>query len=178
MKISFFFSAQADEVGTFIENKVEKRNISFLKNPGVYEILDVQKNCSYYGESDCLFSRLQIHLRQLRNGTHFCKKLLEVYQQTSEDNFQFFVIVSSPEWASAKKRRDSQNQLIEENSSRCSNQTKAQRLNFPSTLIQPLMYKGKRYNAVRQAVAEKNHVLQEQHLYVNWLTQPSQMCII
>lgn len=168
-----FSSAEADEFGTLIENKVEKINISFLKNPGVYEILDVQNNCSYYGESDCLLSRLQIHLRQLRNGTHFCKKLLEVYQKTGEDNFQFFVIVSGPEWASGKKRRDYQNQLIEENSSRCYNQTKSQCLNSPSTLIRPLMYKGKRYNAVRQSVVDKNHVKISRTTLIRQLADPA-----
>jgi hypothetical protein len=135
-----------------------KRNISFLKDPGVYEILDVKNNCSYYGESECLLSRFQIHLRQLQNGTHFCKKLLDSYQKTGEKNFQFFVIVSGPEWTSAQKRREYQNQLIEENSSSCYNQTQSQRFNYPSTVIRPIMYKGKKYNAVRQAVADKKHV--------------------
>ena len=135
-----------------------KRNVSFLKDPGVYEILDLKNNCSYYGESECLLSRLQIHLRQLRNGTHFCKKLQDSFQKTGEKNFQFFVLVSGPEWTSAQKRRDYQDQLIEENSSSCYNQTQSQRYNYPSTVIRPIMYKGRKYNAVRQAVADKKHV--------------------
>lgn len=135
-----------------------KRNVSFLKDPGVYEILDLKNNCSYYGESECLLSHLQIHLRQLRNGTHFCKKLQDSFQKTGEKNFQFFVLVSGPEWTSAQKRRDYQDQLIEENSSSCYNQTQAQRYNYPSTVIRPIMYKGRKYNAVRQAVADKKYV--------------------
>jgi hypothetical protein len=48
-----------------------------------------------YGETDCLLSRLQIHLRQLRNGTHLSYRLLEAFQeQKNEIGFQFFVFVS------------------------------------------------------------------------------------
>lgn len=135
-----------------------KRDISFLIEPGVYEIFDVKNKCSYYGESECLLSRFQIHLRQLRNGTHFWKKLLHAYETTGEKNFQFFVIVSGPEWTSAQKRREYENQLIEENSSSCYNQTQSQRFNYPSTVIRPIMYKGKKYDGVRQAASYTKYV--------------------
>jgi hypothetical protein len=144
----------ADELSSL--NKID---ISFLKEPGVYEILDVQNNCSYYGETDCLLNRLQIHLRQLRNGTHPSSRLLEAFQeQKNETGFQFFVLVSAPDWISARKRREFQDFVIEQNSSRCYNQTQQERFYYSSTTIRAIMYKGKRYDSVRGALRDTEHV--------------------
>lgn len=142
--------------GMSSSNKID---VSFLKEPGVYEILDVQNNLSYYGETDCLLNRFQIHWRQLRNGTHPCRKLLEAFQkQNNEDGFQFFVLVSGPDCITANKRKEYQDLVIEENSFRCYNQTKQQRLYYPSTTIRAILYKGRRYDSVRGALRDTEHV--------------------
>lgn len=60
-------------------SSTQKIDVSFLKEPGVYEILDVQNDRSYYRETAFLLDRFQIHWRQLRNGTHSCKGLLEAF---------------------------------------------------------------------------------------------------
>lgn len=164
--VSFFILSQKNIVFLFSRrtsssqtSSREKMDISFLKDPGVYEILDVKNNCSYYGETSCLLNRLQIHLRQLKNGTHSCTRLLESFQeQNNEEGFQFFVLVSGPEWHSAEKRRKFQDQIVAENSSRCYNQTEEARASYPATQIRAIMYKGKRYDSVRGAIRDTEHV--------------------
>lgn len=137
----------------------QKIDISFLKDPGMYEIFDRQNDLSYYGESVCLLSRLQIHWRQFKNATHPCKKLLQAFQeQQNPENFEFFVLVSGPEWRDAEKRRNSQNEVIEKNALRCFNQTEQQRVFPPSTTIMPIMYKGKTYASVRGALRDVENV--------------------
>jgi hypothetical protein len=137
----------------------KKVDISFLKDPGIYEILDVKNNLSYYGETDCLLNRCQLHFRQLLNSTHPCVKLLESFnEQKNPTGFKFFVIVSGLEWNDPVKRRQFETKLIAANSHRCYNQTEIERLNPRSFLIRPLMYKGKQYASVRGAIADKDHV--------------------
>jgi hypothetical protein len=43
--------------------------------PGIYEILDLKKNISYYVESECLGKRYTQYLTELSNGTHSNKSL-------------------------------------------------------------------------------------------------------
>lgn len=59
--ILFSYDSNFESVETTDSQKID---ISFLKDPGVYEILDRQNNCSYYGELGYLLSRFQIHWRQ------------------------------------------------------------------------------------------------------------------
>jgi hypothetical protein len=75
----------------------DKKDVSYLNQPGVYEILDVLNNKSYYRESSYLCGRLEVHMRSLRKGNHLCKGLQESYDLTKNlDNFQFFILVSGP----------------------------------------------------------------------------------
>lgn len=67
--VSFFILFQKNIVFLFSHStsspqmsSIKKIDISFLKEPGIYEILDVQNDCSYYGETSCLLYRFQIHL--------------------------------------------------------------------------------------------------------------------
>lgn len=155
-KSVFFFSRRTSSSQT---SSTEKMNISFLKDPGVYEILEVKKNFSCYGETSCLLNRFQIHLRQLKKGTHPCTRLLESFQeQNNEEGFQFFVRASGPEWHSAEKRREFQDRVVEENSSRCYNQTEEDRAFSSATQIRAIMYKGRRYDSVRGAIRYAEHV--------------------
>jgi hypothetical protein len=137
----------------------EKINISFLKDPGIYEILDVKNNLSYYGETVCLLTRCQLHFRQLLNSTHPCVKLLESFnEQKNPGGFQFFVIASGSEWTDYTKRCQLEKKLIAANSHRCYNQTETKQLNPGPSLIRSLMYKGKQYASVRGAIADRDHV--------------------
>lgn len=86
---------------------INKIDISFSKEPGVYEILDVQNDCSYYGETNYFFNRVQLFFqrkkKKLRNGTHPCPWLLEAFQQQNDEaGFQFFVLVSGQKWRRQK----------------------------------------------------------------------------
>lgn len=135
-------------------------DISFLLNPGVYEILDTGNNFSYFGESECLLDRLQMHKRQLVNGTHSCTALRESFIQQGSDfsKFQFLVIVSGPEWACVKKRRALEEQLIDDKKQACYNQTTAAVYKTGDFLKRPIMYNGKRYESVRGALKDTDHV--------------------
>lgn len=119
------FSAQGEESSS--EEKQfgqTKLDVSFFKNPGVYEILDVLNDISYYGETACLLDRFQAHYRQLKNGTHPNKRLRDAFtKQQNFDGFRFFLVVGGPEFENAEKLRQYQDQLIEENLHRCYNQT-------------------------------------------------------
>ena len=42
----------------------KKMAISFLYNPGIYEILDVKTDISYYGKTNHLLLRCHMHFRQ------------------------------------------------------------------------------------------------------------------
>ena len=155
-----------------------KRDITFLKEPGVYEILDIQKDLSYYGETDCLLDRMQMHYRQLKNGTHPCKELLESFSrlplgEEQNNNFKFFVIVSGVYWADPNKRREFEKQLIEKNKHRCYNQTNEKRYNRDSVVICPIMYKGKYYESVRGALRDKDHVKISRTTLIRYLQNPN-----
>jgi len=68
-----------------------KIDISAIFQPGVYEILDLSNNFSYYGESTSLIQRLEMHVRNLRNGIHHCRKLQISYNNQNK-KYRFFEI--------------------------------------------------------------------------------------
>lgn len=118
-------SRSADDSSESSQNFLtEKTNVSFLSQPGVYEILDVENKKSYYGETIYLLGRLEVHSRLLKKGTHTSKTLQESYNKNPQiENFQFFIIVTGAEWENKEKQLEFQNKLIEENKDRCHNQT-------------------------------------------------------
>ncbi len=78
-------------------NQPTPKDVTFLIKPGVYEILDVLNNKSYYGETQCLFNRFSRHTEQLTNGTHDCRALQAAYQtQQNPDGFKFIVLDYGP----------------------------------------------------------------------------------
>lgn len=132
------------KLDAYNKNKV---NISLLNNPGVYEILNVETNCSYYGESQWLLERIQLNFRYLKNGKHHCIALQQAYNESKNmDNFQVLIIASGPDWVDKKKRMELEDFLRawpkawrrNEFSPQpfgqggCYNQTKQQRLNPPA----------------------------------------------
>jgi hypothetical protein len=128
-----------------------------MQDPGVYEILDVEKNVSYYGETSCLLIRFEMHHRQLKNGTHSCGKLLAAYKELkSSDNFRYIVLAHGPEFETYEKRKQLEDQLIAENVHRCFNQTAAERTKYYET--RRIVYKGKEYDSVRGSLRDTEHV--------------------
>lgn len=133
----------------------EKTNISYLNQPGIYEIFDVENNKSYYGETNYLIGRLEVHTRSLRTGTHPCKRLQESYNKIREiEKFQFFIVVAGSEWVDKKKRVEFQNKLIEDNKDRCYNQTFEEMKSPPVSKIRRISYKGHEYANIRAAVKQ------------------------
>lgn len=147
-------SSQAGDSSQLAQNFLtEKTNVSYLNQPGVYEILDVKNNKSYYGETSYLLGRLEVHTRSLKKGTHLCKSLQESYDKNPQiENFQFIIIVAGPEWQDNQKRLEVQDKLIEDNKDRCSNQTLEAMKSAPLSKIRRISYKGKEYPNVRAAV--------------------------
>ncbi len=124
------------------------KNVSFIQNPGVYEILDPINNKSYYGETSCIIKRLNIYIRTLKVGNHFCKDLQTAFnQQKNPNNFKYFIIAEGPEWEEKNKRVELQNQLISENKHRTYNTIQAK----PSK-IRKIEYHGMEYPNIREAV--------------------------
>ena len=131
-------------------NQLTPIDVTFMIKPGVYEILDVLNNKSYYGETQCLFNRFARHTEQLNNGTHDCRALQAAYQtQQNPDGFKFIVLDFGSHLTDVAARRALENQYIQSNSDRCYNVT----VNTPiqQTTIRPVMCNGTRYPSVRRA---------------------------
>lgn len=54
-----------------------KKDVTYLIFPGVYEIFDQETGFSYYGESQFLLHRLNKHREALVKGNHECNYLRE-----------------------------------------------------------------------------------------------------
>lgn len=149
-----FLKSETSDSSESSQNFLNKKiNVSYLNQPGVYEILDVQNNKSYYGETSYLFGRLEIHSRSLRKGAHPCKGLQKSYDKIGNfENFQFFIIVAGPEWLDKEKRRQLQDNLIENNKDRCYNQTLEEMESPAVSKIRRISYKSIEYSNIRGAV--------------------------
>ncbi len=60
------FKKKILQLSDYFKNK----DITDFILPGLYEILYLKKNKSYYGETDSLAKRYADHLRELNNKTH------------------------------------------------------------------------------------------------------------
>lgn len=129
-------------------------DITFLACPGVYEILDVAENKSYYGESASVCGRMKHHYDALKKGTHDCKNLQASFtaQGGSIHNFRFLVHATLPLEASVAERVKLQNKLIAENKTRCynaiPNSQKAEQSEPVSVIV---IYENQRYYTTRDA---------------------------
>lgn len=129
-------------------------DITFLAYPGVYEILDVAENRSYYGESVSLWGRMKHHYDGLKKGTHDCKNLQASFtaQGGSIDKFRFLVHASGPQLADVAERVKLQDKLIAENQTRCYNaipNSKKPEQSEPISVI--VIYQNQRYYTTRDA---------------------------
>nr|YP_009185190.1 putative GIY-YIG homing endonuclease [Bracteacoccus giganteus]ALO63562.1 putative GIY-YIG homing endonuclease [Bracteacoccus giganteus] len=128
-----------------------KWDITDTRYPGIYEIYDVQNKMSYYGETFCLCSRYDHHLRDLEAGTHHNKSLLNAYKkQSNPDGFRFFVLYYGDEWADKNKRLQRQNECISSNFENCYNITEISE----TRSIKPVMVNGTRYASIREAARQ------------------------
>jgi hypothetical protein len=137
------------------DSHFEKLDVTSLKYPGIYEILDVKNNKSYYGQSSLLFRRMMHHHQGFMNETHECKALMAAFKEQGKpiDNFRFIVLKAGPEWEDENVRLEYENKLVEQNKDRCYNNDGSYGKNKKSNIRKPLMYNGKFYSSSRRAAA-------------------------
>lgn len=135
----------------------DRKDVTFLVHPGVYEIYDTETGFSYYGETYSLSHRLNNHREQLSRGTHENTALMRALASNpSITRFQFFVLDSGPEWADQQKRVQRENAYIEANRTRCFNAIEPERTeNQPPRVCNnvPVMARGVRYQSQRHAAS-------------------------
>jgi hypothetical protein len=128
-----------------------KKDVTFLVQPGVYELYDTETGFSYYGESTTLMPRLNFHREQLAKGSHENTALREVFQKNPKlERIQFKVLHAGPEWIDEKKRKACENAYIKNNAHRCFNYIEGHSEAQERT-IYPVMAYGVRYTGVRPA---------------------------
>ncbi len=66
----------------------DKVDVTFLVQPGVYEIYDTDTGYSYYGETTSLFNRLNNHKEQLSKGIHDNKECIDAGFATNIQNIR------------------------------------------------------------------------------------------
>lgn len=142
--------------------------------PGVYEILDVLNNKSYYGESGFLFQRLEMHFRLLDKGSHHCVPLQTAYNEQNKQKaaFQIFVLRYGPEWLDVQKRVKCQDEFIELNKDRCYNITSEQKIHMKTSQIRKIQYKKKQYANVRAALKDTDYVQISRGTLLRYLKDP------
>jgi hypothetical protein len=133
-------------------NKIE---VTFLIQPGVYEIYDTITKNSYSGETTCLFNRLNNHTQQLLKGTHDNLALKSALATNPTlDRFKFFVLDYGSKWADQQKRVKRQDDYIKVNRARCFNVSKSEPTLKQTQKIYlnvPIRVRGVRYQSQRQA---------------------------
>lgn len=132
----------------------QKLDVTNLCYPGIYEILDIKNDKSYYGESNLLFRRFAQHYQGLVNESHECEALMVAFKEQNKqiDNFRFIVHKSGPEWENQNLRLEYEQKLISANQHRCYNIQGTDQISLKSENVRlPLMYKGTSYKSIREA---------------------------
>lgn len=140
-------------------SNLEGLDVTSLKYPGVYEILDMKNNKSYYGESTSLFRRMMHHHQGLIDETHDCKALKAAFKEQGKpiEGFRFIVLKSGPEWGDKDLRLEYERQLIAANKHRCYNtDPDSDNEENKAKIRKPFMYNGKYYTSTREAAAAEN----------------------
>lgn len=143
-------------IGSFPD--FEKMDVTFLNYPGIYEILDIENNKSYYGQTTSLVRRIMQHNQGLVNETHECKALVAAFKKQGKqiDKFRFIVHKSGPEWENEKLRLAYEKEVIAQNQERCYNIETGLRPKQVRNIRKPLIYKGKVYASARKAAEGEN----------------------
>lgn len=121
---------------------------SILTQAGVYQIYDINSDKMYFGETDNLFQRLNQHNRWLREKNHHNKGLRDSSQKNPITNFKFIILHAGPDCKNLESRVECQDFYIEKNKDRCYNIVT---INTENKIIRPIMYKGERFESVREA---------------------------
>lgn len=131
--------------------KFKKIDITMSKYPGIYEMLDIKNNMSYYGQTDCLANRLARHFYELNREKHDNKMLSKAYKtEKNPDNFRFFILKYGPELKDPHKRLHLQAQYIKMNAHRCYNVINP----TPVKRIRPIMVRETYYRSIRDAARQ------------------------
>lgn len=126
-------------------------NVSFMIQPGIYEIRDIENNKSYYGESSNLADRIAMHYRFLSSGKHDNKKLQQAYNNLADKkSFQFIVLHAGSEWLDSQKRKKTEQDYISANKDRTYNFTDS--ISSDSGVIKPFFWYGEIFESTRSAV--------------------------
>lgn len=129
-----------------MNNKID---ITFTIYPGIYEILDVDNNKSYYGETTELAGRWSRHYKELEKGVHHSRELQKAYtNKKTNDSFKFIVLYWGSYWDDLKKRQAKEQELINKNANRCYNSV---HISNRRKEIHPIMYNGIRYDSISAA---------------------------
>lgn len=96
-------------------NHLASKDISWLNQPGLYEIENVQNTKRYIGQTENLLERLGKHVSTLNDKKHDCLALQKDWNESPEPakNFVFRVISAGPEWINKGKREQEEGCLIE-----------------------------------------------------------------
>jgi hypothetical protein len=159
-KIQYLFLVKSQTFS--FENRQERKSaslvlnmdVSFCLDPGIYEILDIKNDKSYYGETDCLANRLSRHFNELKTGVHHCSKLLDSFnEQANPDGFKFIILESVPHFKDRALRLSVEEEYIKANAHRTYNfQDKENQVEKCSRQIKPIMYEGQRFKSIHEAV--------------------------
>jgi hypothetical protein len=136
---------------TVTNGGAEVVDVTCLNYPGVYEILDVKNNKSYYGETSLLGRRFMHHFQGLLNDNNDCRALADAFKEQNKqiENFRFLVHKSGPEWQDRNLRLAYEAELINTNRHRSYNTEQEK-----PTLLKvrkPVMYEGTVYSSAREA---------------------------
>jgi hypothetical protein len=127
----------------------KNKHITDLILPGLYEILDLKNDKSYYSETDSLAKRYSNHLRELENEIHSNPYLQKAYTSIEKknrmENFRFIILEIGTEWIAKKKRLKKEQEYIQQNRMRSYNALEEK--TFKKT-IRPIMANNKRYPSV------------------------------
>lgn len=133
----------------------ERLDVTQLNYPGVYEILDIKNNKSYYGQSSSLVRRLMQNHQGLMNETHECETLRTAFKEQGKpiDKFRFIIHKSGPEWLDDNLRLKYESELVAQNKQRCYNTdgVSTETTQPPEQIRKPLMYNGTFYTSSREA---------------------------
>lgn len=158
-----------------IMHKNISENLLVYQQPGLYRIQCLTNGKVYIGESDNVFSRLEIHVRGINQflleliysgpviplellGSHLKKnihenaKIQKDFNKYKIENFAFFILYIGPEWKDRSIRLKKENEILltykpDEVYNNHSLKTKKQTKNFRYTC----QIHGKHYESVYQA---------------------------
>lgn len=90
-------------------------SISFHEyfQPGIYMILNINKNKCYIGETENIADRLASHFKRLNsNKPHACAELQTDWNFQNGQNFVFKILFFGPEWSERSVRLQKEREIV------------------------------------------------------------------